>query len=183
MTSLGYGMTAIGSVILWPGPATSFPSGHLLCDGQAVRSIDYPLLHGVISTTYGVGDGSPGYDFNVPDLRGVSPMGVGGTAGLSLSETAGAMTSAHKHGTTALTVEAHGHDPGTYTTAAHTHDLEGTAVMGAGILVGGQISEEAPAVTGTSAMASPGVTGQTDSADGSVLHPVMALHYLICASI
>lgn len=48
--------------------ANSAPTGWLLCDGSAVSRTTYAALFSVISTTWGIGDGST--TFNVPDLRG-----------------------------------------------------------------------------------------------------------------
>lgn len=47
---------------------TSAPTGWLLCDGTAVSRTTYAALFAVISTVYGVGDGST--TFNLPDGRG-----------------------------------------------------------------------------------------------------------------
>ena len=44
------------------------PSGYLLCDGSPVSRTTYSGLFAVISTTYGVGDGST--TFNLPDFQG-----------------------------------------------------------------------------------------------------------------
>src|SRR5262245_45971339 len=60
------GGTPIGAVIDYAG--ASAPSKWLLCYGQAVSRTTYAALFDVLSTTYGVGDGSS--TFNVPDLRG-----------------------------------------------------------------------------------------------------------------
>lgn len=51
------------------------PSGWLLCDGSAVSRTTYAALFAVISTTFGVGDGST--TFNLPDGRGRALIGVG----------------------------------------------------------------------------------------------------------
>lgn len=56
------------------GGATA-PTGYLLCDGSAVSRTTYADLFAVLSTTYGVGDGST--TFNVPDARGVFVRGAG----------------------------------------------------------------------------------------------------------
>lgn len=48
--------------------------GWLLCDGSAVSRTTYADLFGVISTTFGVGDGST--TFNLPDMRGMVPAGM-----------------------------------------------------------------------------------------------------------
>lgn len=41
------------------------PAGFLVCDGTAISRDDYAKLFSVISTNYGVGDGST--TFNLPD--------------------------------------------------------------------------------------------------------------------
>lgn len=55
--------------------AAAAPTGFLLCDGTAVSRTTYAALFAIISTTYGVGDGST--TFNVPDLRSSVPTGKG----------------------------------------------------------------------------------------------------------
>lgn len=49
--------------------------GWLLCNGAAVSRATYADLFGRISTAYGAGDGTT--TFNLPDLRGRVPVGVG----------------------------------------------------------------------------------------------------------
>lgn len=49
--------------------------GELSCDGAAISRTTYAGLFAVLSTTYGVGDGST--TFNVPDLKGRAPIGAG----------------------------------------------------------------------------------------------------------
>lgn len=51
------------------------PTGFLACDGAAVSRSTYAALFAVISTTYGVGDGST--TFNLPDMRGLFVRGAG----------------------------------------------------------------------------------------------------------
>ena len=65
--------TPIGKIVMYAG--SSAPRGWLLCQGQAVSRTTYAKLFSVIGTTYGSGDGST--TFNVPDMRGRSPLGVG----------------------------------------------------------------------------------------------------------
>jgi microcystin-dependent protein len=53
----------------------------LLCDGTALKAIDFPDLFRAIGTTHGAGvdaNGAkvPGEDFNLPDYRGVFLRGV-----------------------------------------------------------------------------------------------------------
>jgi microcystin-dependent protein len=50
-------------------------AGWLICDGAAYPRAEYSALFAVIGTAWGAGDGSS--TFNVPDLRGRAPIGVG----------------------------------------------------------------------------------------------------------
>jgi microcystin-dependent protein len=60
------GAAPTGTVVPFAGSVA--PAGYLLASGQAVLRADYPGLFAVISTIYGIGNGST--TFNVPDLRG-----------------------------------------------------------------------------------------------------------------
>jgi microcystin-dependent protein len=77
----------VGAIKPWT-KATS-PAGYLLCDGAAVSRTTYADLFAVISTTYGVGDGST--TFNVPNLQGKMPQGYDGNT-YNLAGTGGANT-------------------------------------------------------------------------------------------
>ena len=57
------------------------PTGWLTCDGAAISRTVYARLFAAISTLFGAGDGSS--TFNVPDLRGRVPVGVGQGSGLT----------------------------------------------------------------------------------------------------
>jgi len=70
---------------LFPYAGSSAPTGYLLCDGSAVSRTTYATLFGVLSTTYGAGNGST--TFNLPDLRGRMPLGAGTGVGLNASGT------------------------------------------------------------------------------------------------
>lgn len=62
-----------GFVQMYTG--TSAPSGYLFCDGAEVSRTTYVSLFGVISTSYGIGNGTT--TFNIPDLRGSFFLGSG----------------------------------------------------------------------------------------------------------
>lgn len=62
-----------GAMSMWGAAAA--PTAWLLCDGAAVSRTTFAALFAVISTTYGVGDGST--TFNVPNMQGVVPRGAG----------------------------------------------------------------------------------------------------------
>lgn len=73
------GLYVVG--IILPFGGSSAPAGFLLCDGTAVSRTTYADLFAAIGTTWGVGDGST--TFNVPDMRGRSPLGAGTGSGLT----------------------------------------------------------------------------------------------------
>lgn len=68
-----------GAIILFGGAAA--PSGYLPCDGSAVSRSAYAGLYAALGVVWGAGDGLT--TFNVPDLRGRAPIGVGTGSGLT----------------------------------------------------------------------------------------------------
>lgn len=62
----------VGTIYLWPG--NSMPSSdYMECNGQAISRTTYSELFALISTTYGVGNGST--TFNLPDYRAATLAG------------------------------------------------------------------------------------------------------------
>tara|TARA_R100001015_G_C4633546_1_gene198671 strand:+ start:1658 stop:2236 length:579 start_codon:yes stop_codon:yes gene_type:complete len=110
-----------GSVIPWG--STSIPSGFLECDGSAVSRSTYATLFGVISTTYGAGDGAS--TFNVPNIA--DNVVVGKSSGKAIASTGGANTvtstgnvSGNSGNTTLSTSQLPGHShPATGRSANH----------------------------------------------------------------
>ena len=92
-----------GALLMWP--TASAPSGYLLCNGSAVSRTTYSALFAVISTTFGIGDGST--TFNVPDYTNRMPYGTtigttGGSADSALpshTHTASVTDPGHQHNT------------------------------------------------------------------------------------
>ena len=74
-----------GSIIVYAG--SSAPTGYLFCDGSAISRSTYATLFGIISTTYGVGDGSS--TFILPDIRGRVVAGKEASASLLTSALGG----------------------------------------------------------------------------------------------
>lgn len=62
----------IGSTMMW-WTATP-PAKWLICDNTAYSAVDYPELFAVLGFSFGGG----GSVFNLPNMRSLSPMGVGG---------------------------------------------------------------------------------------------------------
>jgi hypothetical protein len=67
--------TPSGSILMFAG--STAPDNWLLCDGAAVSRATYNKLFQAIGTTWGAGNGTT--TFNLPDMRGAAPAGVGTT--------------------------------------------------------------------------------------------------------
>lgn len=96
---LANGVSPTGVINMWP--TTSAPTGYLLCDGTAVNRTTYAALFAVISTTFGVGNGST--TFNLPNYTNRMPYGttIGTTGG-----SADAVVVSHTH---TITDPTHAH--------------------------------------------------------------------------
>jgi microcystin-dependent protein len=119
----------IGSQVAYGG--ASAPAGWLFCYGQLLSRTTYAALFAIVSTTYGIGDGTT--TFAAPDRRGRVPVGkdnMGGSAanrvtnagsgvdGLTLGAVGGdQLLQAHTH---TLTDPGHVH---TVTDPGHTHSV------------------------------------------------------------
>jgi len=68
-----------GSVTMFAG--TTAPNGFLFCDGSEISRSSFSTLFTAVGTTYGIGNGSS--TFNLPDMRGRSPLGEGTGGGLT----------------------------------------------------------------------------------------------------
>jgi microcystin-dependent protein len=62
----------MGEIRFWPG--SSVPVNWLPCDGRRLSIEDHSALYSILTTTYG-GDGLT--EFQLPDLRGRVPVGLG----------------------------------------------------------------------------------------------------------
>jgi microcystin-dependent protein len=97
--------------------AVTPPSGWLICDGSAVSRTQYSNLFAIISTTWGIGDGSS--TFNLPDLRDCFPIGA--SASKALTSAGGEAT----HTLSVAELAAH-----THAGVNHLHDLQNHTHLG-----------------------------------------------------
>jgi microcystin-dependent protein len=155
---------------MMPFAGTSAPTGWLFCDGSAVSRTTYAALFAVVSTRYGVGDGST--TFNLPDLRSRFVRGAASTGSLSGS-TAGA--------------DSHTHTGSAASAGAHTHSFSATTSASANETVNDASPTQSVAtnshthtVSGTTG--SDGAHTHTVSADSSSNVPVhLAFNWIIKA--
>lgn len=124
----GQSAEPLGSVVAYGG--TSAPSGWLLCDGTAISRTTYSDLFDIIGETYGIGDGST--TFNIPDMQGRAPVGVGShTSVNALGENDGQATVAsrrpkHAHTFSLSTGGAsHSHSYSSSSDGSHSHSVTG----------------------------------------------------------
>lgn len=101
----------IGAVSDYAG--SSEPTGWLFCYGQAISRSTYSALFSVLSTTYGVGDGST--TFNLPDCRGRVVAGqddMGGSSADRLTGVSGSVDGDTLGAAGGNTDGKHTHGPG-----------------------------------------------------------------------
>jgi microcystin-dependent protein len=124
-----YSMTYIQSVgvstgTIIPYGAATAPTGYLLCDGSAISRTTYSALFAIISTTYGVGDGST--TFNLPDLQGNIPVGIGASGVTNLGDTGGEQT----HTLVTSEMPAHVHSEQVYGYSGSSPTFSGAGTLG-----------------------------------------------------
>jgi len=170
----------VNTGIIIPWTSASIPSGFLECAGAAVSRTTYSALFAVVSTTYGVGDGSS--TFNVPDLS--DSVAVTKSPTKALASTGGANT-----------VASTGNIAGTLANAtvstpelpAHAH-AQSYAAQAAGIQNSsgmGQSAARNPTTTFTTNTTGGGgahthpVSGTFSGVANSVLQPYLTLVYVI----
>jgi microcystin-dependent protein len=164
----------VGFTILFAGNFA--PTDWAICDGRFLPVTQHPLLFAVIGTLYG-GDGR--LAFALPDLRGRAIVG----AGKGISN--------YKHG------DSGGSEWAVLEAKAipeHTHALQVSITPQAAITANSSTPENAIYATGTNNLYSYGTpntfmapynavittAGGGDNEPVAVLHPVLALNYIIC---
>lgn len=96
----------VGTILPFGGGAA--PTGYFICNGGAVSRATYAPLFSVIGTSYGAGDFVTSY--NVPDLRGRSPVGSGtGDAAAASAWALGQKKGAETHTLAISEIPAHVH--------------------------------------------------------------------------
>lgn len=144
---------------------TTAPTNWLLCDGSAISRTTYSDLYAVVGTTYGTGNGST--TFNIPDLRGRTPIGVGTGPGLtarSLGASGGAET-------VTLTNEI-----GTFGTHSHDFLIQGS---------GGSLTVKASASNslGQTSATTQNATVSGSGASHANMQPFLSVNFIIYSGV
>lgn len=148
------------------------PLGWLRCSGQAVSRTTFDDLFAAIGTVYGVGDGST--TFNVPDLRGRTPIArdnLGGTSANRITDAA-ADSMGGNAGFESNTLSAAHHAPHAHTERYHFSS------GGSGTGIASNTTDRID-----SAAANTGTNNQTDNQGSgspfSIKQPWIALNFII----
>lgn len=92
-------VTAVPTGGVIPYVSATPPTGFLLCDGSAVSRVTYADLNAVLAAAtpaYPYGNGNGTTTFNVPDMRGMFPLGVAASGtGNTLGATGGLIDHVH----------------------------------------------------------------------------------------
>jgi len=175
-----------GAVLPYAG--STVPAGFLFCDGSSQLTTAYPALFAAIGYAFG---GSGG-NFNLPNMAGMVPAGVGGTLGLSRGGTFGEVS----HTLTAAEMPTHNHSASSSTSTGisdpgHSHaapfggqflNLRGGS-PGTGQGVYHWSGDTNTASSGTGISASSSTTTNIGNAGGGGAHnnvqPSIGLNYII----
>lgn len=154
-----------GSVIQFS--VATAPAGWLNCDGASYPTATYPALFAVLAYTYG----GSGANFNVPDARGRSTIGIGTGSGLT-ARTLAATGGEESHQLSSAEMPSH-----THTQNPHSHIYR--LISGAGStfnVTSGTILFNDSASTGSTT-----ATNQNTGGDGvhNNLQPFLVLNFII----
>jgi microcystin-dependent protein len=176
---------------LMPYLGSSAPNSNFaLPFGQAVSRTTYATLFSLISTTFGVGDGST--TFNLPDLRGRAIFGLDNMGGSAVGRitvaggnfngtTLGGTGGAENHSLTQAEMPSHTHTA-TVTDPGHSHSMGLTSPANLNVQGGSSFTVTGNGPSNT-ASSTTGITVSNASTGGggphSILPPCMILPFIL----
>lgn len=163
----------VGTVIAYAGE--NIPEGWLACDGAEVSASQYSALFATVGWQYG--EGNQVSTFNLPDLRGRTPIGAGDGPGLT-SRRQGDIGGAEQHSLSISEMPSHTHtlyDPG------HTHrsNIHWLSPNGGPIGGGTSIYENAGTDETTRSFTNIQVNYTGSSAAHNIMQPYGVLQFII----
>ncbi len=178
----------LGEIAIFAGTSLTDPNW-LPCDGRLLQVSEYGMLYALIGNTYG---GVNNVSFNLPDLRGRTPVGMGQAASGTnyvFAQAGGSATATismsqlpqHSHGLVNMTggvIMASSHEgttevpDGTYNTIAAATDPNGSTN-----LVYNGATPDVPWNTGNAA---PSLSVAGTGKPFSVMQTYMPLNFFIC---
>jgi microcystin-dependent protein len=174
------GIEGVNTGIVVPWGSAAIPSGFLLCDGTSYATASYTALFAVIAYTYG----GSGANFNVPDLRDRTIVGVSSANSKALAQSIGANTViptgniAGSTGATTLTtaqIASHSHS-----TPAGIMAMAGNQMLnGVPQPCGGQNSSSGSGNAGGGQSHDHTLSANFAGSANSVLQPGLVLNYII----
>jgi microcystin-dependent protein len=167
------GIQGVNTGIVVPWGSASIPSGFLLCDGQSVSTTTYAALFAVIAYTYG----GSGANFNVPDLRDRTVVGVSAANSKALAQGIGANTvtpTGNIAGSTGATTLTTNQIP------SHTHTAGVVSPSGPfGYAIGMGVTSMSTGSTGGGQSHDHNLSANFTGSANSVLQPGLVLNYII----
>jgi len=170
------GIEGVNTGIVVPWGSASIPSGFLLCDGQSVSQATYAALFAIIGTTYGNPGGG---NFNVPDLRDRTIVGVSAANSKALAQGIGANTvtpTGNITGNTGATTLTTNQIP------SHNHSIpyrDSCGMGGAGITPNYQTTTVSSGNAGGGQSHDHTLSANFSGSANSVLQPGLVLNYII----
>jgi len=161
----------IGEIIAFAGSTNPNPSQWLPCDGASLERTTYTDLFNVIGTTYGSVDGT---HFNLPDMRGRTPVAAGSGSGLT-PRAIGDVFGEETHTLTNAEAPSHIH-----TDTGHAH-VEGNSTPTLIAIGAGVPAPSAVPSIGSTASASANLTASGGDGSHNNVQPSLALNYFIVA--
>jgi len=142
--------TPVGGMMMFAGSGAAIPPGWILCDGTSYNTTTKKILFDAIQYTFGGG----GSNFNVPDMRGLMPIGVNtdhDTASIRIANL-GASGGTEDHTLDEAEMPAHTHDLLSFDNDGTTNDrfdslgdsdgTQLTSVPGGAVSTGGGLAHE-----------------------------------------
>lgn len=170
--SVGVDVFSPGMIIEYGG-ATA-PDGWLICDGSAVSRSTFSELFAVVSTSFGLGDGST--TFNLPNMKGRSPIGIGTASGLS-TRSMGDTGGEEAHQLVTSEIPSHSHSD-----SGHAHSIPAFITTGTAVIPPIDDGFQPPIITSSSGVGFASIQNTGGDGNHNNMQPFLAVNFIIRAT-